>query len=575
MCITNEKNKLALNAFITKYKELVNTKYKKNWHFDQTERYLAPVFIKTPISQHAHILAKTKNFIVFAKCYVATNPTQSFITKMLSMAWLKPGQFSALFEKGKNLGPLPETVWNDIIKANEICGISIEHKLFINALIEAIINAAQKAKIDVARIPLQAIIYMGIAKANNHYVNFMGDLGLKQTKIINLLVKVVLFCTKLEYDVLSTSAILKEAYDRYGFGKQNQIQTLALLQRLKNLLPEKEVVRVYASRNIFVETLILNSSKRLSSACLSLEELVNNLIEILRMPIAVNEILLAELTNVLSGVQTKNKKANDEINLLEQLIIGQSPRKLEGLDFPISKRASSIFHTVSNLHGNTIVEKLACAQLLASGVAFDFAKEAIKVHRFWSLNQDFLNIVSKLYAKNWIDLEFFGYALIYMSYRKKADLSILPSGKRELMKSIFSEPFHVLLHARQMSIVFQGRFLAEYTIRYNNALFVVSPIKTEIELYFEGDILEHCVYRAHLLWAEKGKDKIYSIAKIVGGKRYKKATILLRNRTIIEARGKRNNALTKSELEVLRQWAFAKKIKCRNQNLFRDLPMAA
>ena len=98
----------------------------------------------------------------------------------------------------------------------------------------------------------------------------------------------------------------------------------------------------------------------------------------------------------------------------------------------------------------------------------------------------------------------------------------------------------------------------EFEILYNQSNYCIDQVRTNVELYFEGKTLKHCVY-SYEERCVRGESYIFSLylkgSKFDYFRRKLLVTIEVCDRKIVQARGLSNRKINTSESHVIKTWA--------------------
>ena len=257
-----------------------------------------------------------------------------------------------------------------------------------------------------------------------------------------------------------------------------------------------------------------------------------------------------------------------ESGWLTHVLSGNNLCTAEHLPFKLSKKAAHLSLEQDAIYGYNIQRTLLYLQILAMGgnqIAYNFMNSAAgyEPHEFY-LWESFIMFCINNNVKG-TDV---GPLVDYINYCKKQDSNYSLKGRNAntLLRDMqiwHTETMRQKALAGYRITFWHGHDIDDYQCNSGDDTYTITQLHTTEELFEEGLNQHHCVL-TYTNYCISGMCSIWSLRMVTGEEKPERmVTMEIRNRRIVQARGKYNRMPTRFEHDIINDWA-------EKNNIFYD-----
>lgn len=249
-----------------------------------------------------------------------------------------------------------------------------------------------------------------------------------------------------------------------------------------------------------------------------------------------------------------------EKNWFSNILKCKSLRHVQGLPIVLTKKADNVFRNMYFTSKVTIERGIICSSMMSLGVSEGYALEVIANIRNYEESEFWVKTMSILYLKE-LELDLVGEIMDYIShlhFTENKETNWMQKKVPNLVKE--SSDWHrevgmIEFHRNRKNNRFNSSSIADLKITQMDSEYIIKQVLSSGELYQEGKKLNHCVY-SYEKNCLNNLCVIFSLRKLSTDKLEKPLiTIEIRGNHIFQAKGNFNRKPSKSEWEIINNWA--------------------
>ena len=266
-----------------------------------------------------------------------------------------------------------------------------------------------------------------------------------------------------------------------------------------------------------------------------------------------------------------------ELQAMESLLDGKSPRKILYPQYPVSKTENALLHSINLPElekgmDNILARYVCVVRLLKEAPSEGNLLQSILElsHSFRENFHNFQNdlsfwasafrllIDSPLSLENRTEIRSI---VDYFEYRRQAGeraggFSLKGRSFRSLMIEV--EEWHGYMTGyhfsdKDLKTSWRPLHAEEYSLVLGREVYKISEITNGKRLWEESKVLKHCVY-SYLKRCVQGKTHIFSLTQQKGSQLIPRITIEIENNQMVQERGKANSDPDKKFYPLIREW---------------------